>query len=230
MTFHLNKIVPWGRSYNEYVAMFALSETEFSRNILGCGDGPASFNSILTKAGGKVISIDPLYQFSADEIKQRIQETYSEVMEQTRQNQNEFVWNHISSVEELGDIRMGAMQTFLADYSAGKKEGRYLAMSLPKLSFEVGQFDLALCSHFLFLYSQQLSTEFHLNSIKEMCKVANEVRIFPLLELGAVKSRHLTLVSSQLQKEGYQIDIVEVDYEFQKGGNQMMKVWGRVKT
>lgn len=224
MSFHLNKVVPWGRTYDEYVAMFALSETDLSGKILGCGDGPASFNSTLTKAGGKVISIDPLYQFSADEIKQRIQETYLEVMEQTRQNQDEFVWNHISSVEELGQVRMSAMQTFLADYSVGKEEGRYLAMSLPKLSFEFGQFDLALCSHFLFLYSQQLSTEFHLNSIKEMSKVANEVRIFPLLELGSIKSRHLTQVSSQLQKKGYQVDMVKVDYEFQKGGNQMMKV------
>jgi len=222
----LEKIVPWGRSFDEYVAMFALSEQDLTGNLLGCGDGPASFNSRLTQAGGNVISIDPIYQFSTDEINSRIKDTYTEVMAQTRQNQDEFVWQHISSVEELGRVRMAAMQAFLADYSTGKKEGRYLPISLPELPFEDRQFDLALCSHLLFLYSQLLSATFHLNAITEMCRVANEVRIFPLLELGAIKSRHIDTVSSLLSAKGYQVSIIKVDYEFQKGGNEMMKIVG----
>jgi len=226
MSFNLKKVVPWGRSYDEYVAMFALSEKCLKKYILGCGDGPASFNSLLTKAGGKVTSIDPIYQFGVDEIRSRIKATFPEVMEQTCQNQEEFVWNHISSPEELGQIRMNAMQAFLADYPTGKEEGRYLPMSLPQLPYEDRQFDLALCSHLLFLYSQHFSAEFHRNSIKEMCRVAGEVRLFPLLELGSIKSRHIDPVSSQLRAEGYQISIVKVDYEFQKGGNQMMRIVG----
>ncbi|MCI5142695.1 MAG: SAM-dependent methyltransferase, partial [Candidatus Electrothrix sp. ATG1] len=43
MTFQLKEIVPWGRSFQEYVAMFALSEDDLGKRILGCGDGPASF-------------------------------------------------------------------------------------------------------------------------------------------------------------------------------------------
>jgi hypothetical protein len=50
--------------------------------------------------------------------------------------------------------------------------------------------------------------------------------VFPLLELGAVKSRHLDIVLSQLTSDGYQTDIVKVPYEFQKGGNEML-VLGR---
>ena len=41
------------------------------------------------------------------------------------------------------------------------------------------EFDLALCSHLLFLYSEQLTADFHLASIRELCRVAGEVRVFP---------------------------------------------------
>ena len=36
---------PWGRNLAEYSAMFKLSSTELEASILGCGDGPASFNA-----------------------------------------------------------------------------------------------------------------------------------------------------------------------------------------
>lgn len=66
MAFELSGVVPWGRSYAEYVAMFALSDEDLNRRILGCGDGPAAFNAGLTGRGGSVVSVDPLYAFSAD--------------------------------------------------------------------------------------------------------------------------------------------------------------------
>lgn len=224
MAFTLDKIVPWGRSFDEYVAMFALSREDLEKHILGCGDGPASFNSILTKHGGQVLSIDPIYHFSEDEIRNRIYETYAEVIEQTRQNKDEFVWHHISSVEELGRVRMEAMKEFLSDYPTGQKAGRYIEASLPTLPFKDGAFDIALCSHFLFLYSEQLSEGFHVQSIKELCRVSYEVRVFPLLELGAKKSRHLERIIDRLAKDGFAVSIEKVPYEFQKGGNEMMKI------
>lgn len=66
MAFELSRVVPWGRSYAEYVAMFALSDEDLKRRILGCGDGPAALNAGLTGRGGSVVSVDPLYAFSAD--------------------------------------------------------------------------------------------------------------------------------------------------------------------
>jgi SAM-dependent methyltransferase len=224
MAFSLGKIVPWGRSFEEYVAMFALSRGDLAKRILGCGDGPASFNCALTGQGGYVISADPVYHFSVDEIESRINETYEEVIRQTRNNKDEFVWQHISSVEELGRIRMEAMKEFLADYPAGRKEGRYIEASLPNLPFNDGAFDLALCSHFLFLYSEQLSEDFHIRSIKELCRVSSETRIFPLMELGTRRSRHLESVAAGLDKNGFAVTIEKVPYEFQKGGNEMMKI------
>jgi len=226
MAFTLDKVVPWGRSFEEYAAMFSLSGEELKKRILGCGDGPAGFNCRLTRRGGRVVSVDPLYRFRTDEIRKRIDETYAEVMDQTRKNQHEFVWDRIASVEDLGKVRMAAMNDFLSDYPAGFREGRYVDADLPALPFKDGEFDMALCSHFLFLYSPQLSEEFHLRSIKELCRVAHEARIFPLVELGSIPSRHLEPVLDRLKEEGFEATVEPVPYEFQKGGNRMLRVRG----
>jgi hypothetical protein len=224
VSFTLDRIVPWGRSYTEYVSMFSLSENDLDLCILGCADGPSSFNSELTKHGGKVISADPLYQYTKEQISQRIHDTYNEVLEQTRKNSDEFVWSTIHSVEELGQIRMSAMQDFLGDYEKGSSEGRYVPDSLPFLSFDEKQFQLALCSHFLFLYSDQLNLDFHIHCVHEMCRVAHEVRIFPLLKLGAAPSPHVKPVIKKIETMGYEADIIQVDYEFQRGGNNMLRI------
>jgi len=224
MAFTLNDIVPWGRQLDEYVEMFALCEADLAKRILGCGDGPASFNAELTGRAGRVVSVDPIYRFSPEEIRRRVDETYDVVMEQTRRNAHEFVWNRIPSIDELGRMRRRAMEAFLADYRRGRAEGRYVDASLPQLPFAEREFDLALCSHFLFLYSEQLSADFHVESIEELCRIAGEVRIFPLLELGSKRSRHLDAVLTRLRNDGLDVRVEAVSYEFQRGGNQLLKV------
>jgi len=204
--------------------MFALSEQDLERRILGCGDGPASFNTQLTARGGSVVSCDPLYQFSAQQIKQRIEASYRTVMEQTGQNQDKYVWQSIPSLDELGRIRMSAMRDFLADYERGKRAGRYVGGEAPSLPFAPDAFDLALSSHFLFPYTDNLSLEFHQRAILDMLRVAQEVRIFPLLTYNAETSPYLEPVVEGLEEAGYKVSIEAVPYEFQKGGNEMMMV------
>jgi len=223
MAFELENVVPWGRSLQEYVAMFALTPSDLQKKLLGCADGPASFNYELQRDGGKICSIDPLYQFSGAQIAQRIEDTYAKVMQQLEQNQADYVWRKIPSVQILGEMRLAAMLLFLQDYSLGKSEGRYITGELPHLPFATQQFELALCSHFLFLYSTQLSSEFHQQAILEMLRVAEEVRIFPLLDLAGQPSPHVDPVITLLQQH-YRIEIIPVAYEFQRGGNQMLRI------
>ena len=224
MAFRYENVVPWGRSYEEYLRMFDLRPDDLKGRILGCADGPASFNSELTRRGGRVVSVDPLYEFSADEIAQRIEETRDEVISQTRREQHRFVWDTIGSVEELARIRMAAMKAFLDDYESGKSDGRYLAAGLPDLPFEDREFDLALSAHFLFFYTDQLSLDFHRAGLLELCRVAREVRIFPLLDVNGVRSRHLEPILAELESSGLDAEIREVPYEFQRGGNQMLRI------
>ena len=222
MAFTLENIVPWGRSYDEYAAMFALSREDVQRRILGCGDGPAAFNAELTRQGGRVVSVDPLYAYGVEQIRDRIAVTYPTVMEQARQNRDAYLWDNIPSVDALGRLRMSAMEIFLADFAAGQGAGRYVAGALPSLPFADGSFDLALSSHFLFLYSQQLALGFHLQGLREMLRVAREVRIFPLLTLDGQASPHVAPLTAELAAEGCRVERRRVPYEFQRGGNEML--------
>ena len=97
--FTLEEVAPWGRSFEEYRRMFALSDEELGLRILGCGDGPSSFNAVASRRGSNVCSCDPLYRFTADEIRTRIAATYVTMLEQTRRNASQFVWKTISSPE-----------------------------------------------------------------------------------------------------------------------------------
>jgi len=222
--FTLEQVVPWGRSFDEYRAMFAISDADLAGRILGCGDGPASFNTRATGAGASVVSCDPIYRWSADEIRERIDQTYEQVLEQARLNCHEFVWETISSVDVLGRVRMTAMREFLADYPNGGRAGRYVAAQLPSLPFADGEFDLALCSHLLFLYSDQLGEALHRASVIELARVAREVRVFPLIALGGVPSPFVEGCVTLLREKGYDASVERVAYEFQRGGNQMLRV------
>ena len=222
--FTLDKVVPWGRSFDEYRRMFALTETDLGLKIVGCGDGPANFNAEATRRGSTVVSCDPIYRYDVDRLRERIGATSEEILEQTRRNATEFVWTVIRSVAELGEVRIAAMNDFLEDYPAGRAHGRYVDAALPDLPFDDLSFDLALSSHFLFLYTTQLGDSFHRHAIREMCRVAAEVRIFPLLALGAVPSPLVEPVAAEFGRDGFGVSIEDVPYEFQRGGNKMMRI------
>jgi len=226
--FTLDGIVPWGRSFDEYRRMFALSEGDRRSSILGCADGPASFNAEATRQGLRVVSCDPLYRFAADAIRARIAAIFDEMVVQTRQNAGGFVWDEtIPSVDALGRLRASAMERFLDDYEAGRRAGRYVDAGLPSLPFADGQFDLAVCSHFLFLYAKQLTLEFHVAAARELARVAREVRVFPLVALGGAPSAYVDPVAETMRRDGFDVAIDTVPYEFQRGANRMLRVTRR---
>ena len=220
----LNEIVPWGRSLDEYRRMFALQPADLSRTMLGCGDGPASFNAEATALGYRIVSCDPIYVFTADEIAARVQTCYDTIIEQVRHDSSRYLWNLFRDADELGRHRLATMNSFLADYEHGRSAGRYVAAALPALPFADGAFDLCFCSHLLVLYSDQLDLDFHLSAAHELLRVARQVRIFPVVDLDCRPSRHVDPLSSHLQAVGYQVDVQMVPYEFQRGGNQMMSI------
>ena len=219
MPVKLETIVPWGRSLGEYAQCFSLSEVEMHRSILDCGGGPSSFNAEMTVGGRRVISVDPIYQFSADEIRQHVQAVRDPLIDEVRRQSTQFVWDYIRSPEHLEELRMAAMDRFLEDYAANTNCDRYQPQSLPKLDFSDQKFELALCSHLLFLYSDLLDEAFHIAAIGELLRMADEVRIFPVTDLSGAHSPHLQAVRKQFNAE-----LVQVDYEFLRGANQMLVI------
>lgn len=220
----LDNVVPWGRSFEEYRTMFALSQDDLNKKILGCGDGPASFNAEGTERGFTITSCDPIYQFTAEEIRRQIDHVYPKIIAKMEQEAENYIWEALGSVEQLGKVRMRAMSRFLSDFMQGCEQRRYVPASLPHLPFSNSQFDLALCSHYLFLYSDHVDGAAHLASTRELLRVASEVRIFPIVSLDGNPSKHLDLVMTFLSDTGIDVSLQPVRYRFQKGATEMLVV------
>lgn len=222
--FDLKDVLPWGRNRAEYMALFDLGGIDPKTKILDCASGPASFNAEMTAAGYQVISADPLYAFSARDIEGRVEETRTQMIAGLRAARHRFDFKWHGTIERHEEIRMNAVHHFLNDFEDGKREHRYHAEALPELSFDDESFDLALCSHFLFLYSDHLDTGEHVACITEMMRVGTEARIFPLLDLDGNPSRHIDPVRIALEQRGFSSAIQKTNYEFQKGGHSMLRI------
>lgn len=221
MAFCLNSVVPWGRNMNEYRLMFQLSDSDMAKKIAGFGDGPASFNYEATQKGYSVTSFDPIYRFSKNDLQKRIEEVRISVMEQMKENADNYVWTHIKSLDELENVRMSAMQLFLSDYERGKEEQRYICHELPeKLPYMDKTFDIGLSSHFLLMYTI-LGYDFHIKAMNEMLRVCKEIRIFPIVDLDANKTELISNVIDYFNNH-YNVEIRDTQYEFQKGNNKML--------
>lgn len=224
MAVHFDQIVPWGRLRAEYELMFDLSAMDFSGGVLDCGGGPSSFTAEIHRQGYRAVSVDPIYSYSGLEIRSRFEATAGPMLAQVRATPNDWVWSFHGDPDGLLANRRSALEKFLADYETGLRERRYVAGELPALPFDAGSFGLALCSHLLFLYSDLLSADFHIRALRELCRVAREVRVFPLLTLQRKPSPHLSSVRAGLEKDGWATDVIRVNYEFQRGSNEMLRV------
>jgi hypothetical protein len=201
MTSALTNVMSWGYSLDDYAAMFALSVEDRSRSILGCGDGASSFNAEGTAQGMRVVSVDALYDLRTAQIQSQIDATPG-----------------------IAAARLAAMQRFLADYPDGLNQGRYVSGTLPELPFMDNTYDLALCSHLQILADGQHDAACYLSAVQELCRVAEEVRIFLLAEVGTTSSPHLVEVETAMQAFGFSVARVPIGGEILTGANQMLRI------
>ena len=110
---------------------------------------------------------------------------------------------------------------------AGNEEhpGTYRAAALPDLPFPDDAFDLALCSHLLFTWSDLLDEAWHEGALDELLRVARQVRVFPLVVQGSGDAvPFLPRLLDRLRDQGHVARVVDVPYEFQRGGNRVLEV------
>ena len=144
MAMQLNQVVPFGRSFDEYVKMFSLSEADLQKSILSVADGPASFNAEGTERGCRIQSVDPLYGFSGKEIRDRFYAVLNGIINQITATPNDWVWRYHTSAKALKAHRIQVTERFCADYEAGKKAGRYRFGELPTLTDPDDRYELSL--------------------------------------------------------------------------------------
>lgn len=224
----ITEVVHWGRDLAEYRQMFALTETDLEKRILGCSDGPACFNAEMTALKHHVVSFDPLYGMSLERIEERIHEgvDFGRSLSQARHD-DLFSWNSegYATIDGVIGRHDTAMHKFLEDFRTEGEGKRYVAGGLPNLPFDDDSFDLALCGHYLFLYSHLLSLQHHLDSIHELLRVAREVRIHPLVNLTPERSPFVDPVIDTLRAEGYNVNELNLgQYERLAGGSTTLQI------
>ncbi|MFB7663664.1 methyltransferase domain-containing protein [Kitasatospora sp. NPDC056138] len=217
------------RSFDEYRAMFALSDHDLSLRILDCPGGAANFVAVAGARGTDAVAVDPQYGGGRNRygegrdalgalVLREIEHKHAFLVE----NAANFVWTWFGDVERYTRLRAQAARTFAADLAA--RPDRYVAGALPHLPFADRSFDLVLSSHLLFSYGAQLDEDFHLSALLELARVAaRQVRLFPLL-LHTSDERYgaLDRIREELACHGIPTRLEQVDYEFQPGGNEAL--------
>jgi SAM-dependent methyltransferase len=210
--------------------MFDLTEKEMVKKILEYGCGPSAVNAELSKRAKAMISCDPLFTLDKDTLYSKVNLIFHDMTERILRDQKIFDFSRYGSPQVLIDARQEGITTFFADYEQGKKENRYQGVSEYALPFPDFHFDYALSSHYLFADLDDQDVDFHLEVIKELARVAKEVRIFPLIDRHNQPSPFLGPVLLGLQKEHFGVEVREVAYHLQPCGNAMLRVWAQQCT
>jgi len=142
------------RSYEEYVRMFALTESELAQgSILDVAGGASSFTAESNAKGYKTIAADPLFHYDAEYLMQFAEEEIEISTTKLTRIQESFDWSFYGHPAQHRERRIRSAEQFIADYRSNPSH--YTFASLPELPFEDYSFQHVLCSHFLFLYADQ---------------------------------------------------------------------------
>ena len=225
---------PWGavkgpiftsRTWLEYMKMFNLDAGDMCYGkILDCAGGASSFTAHMSGERCNVVAVDMLYNEEPDVLADKCQAHLELLIDHigliADVSVDGSVWSFFKDVDDLKEQRKLACDEFIRDYRDHRD--RYVPAELTNLPFDDNSFNLVLSSHLLFIYDHRLDYDFHLNTIKEMLRVSSEeLRIYPLVNRG-IKSLYVNRIISDL--EYLDVDILKVDYEFRKGGNEMMVI------
>ncbi|MEU7041112.1 class I SAM-dependent methyltransferase [Streptomyces varsoviensis] len=210
------------RSFDEYRAMFALSDDDLALRVLDCPGGSASFTALAGERGTDAVAVDPQYGVGRAELGKLVEREIAHKHAFMTENAAKFVWSWFGDAERYTRLRTEAARTFAADLRA--RPERYVEGSLPSLPFPERSFDLVLSSHLLFSYGAQLDEAFHLSSLIELARVARrQVRLFPLVHhTSDIRYEPLDRLRKALDGFGVASRIDRVDYAFQPGGDEML--------
>lgn len=223
--FQTDDVILLGRTFDEYARMFRLDDELLrSARILDAASGVSSFCAEANARGYRVTASDRIYSLSANEIEQRCRRDLENSLGQLTPIAQNYVWQYFPDLDTLRAAREQAYRAFLPDYRRYGQE-RYIPTSYPNSAFADDQFDLALVSHFLFLYDEQLDYDFHRQTLLELLRITTrEVRLFPLVNLRTERAAALTQLLDDPVFAPYRISIEPVDYEFIRNSAEMLVV------
>ena len=218
----LDRVVLLGRTYDEYTRYFGLEMEQWrGKKILDVASGVGSFRAEAAALGHDVTAADRIYDISPEELAPRCAADLDHIIDSVR-DLNVYRWdNFYGTPERLRGLRERAYKTFLQDYREQRE--RYVRVELPRLPFRDGEFDLTLLSYLLFVYENQLSYDFHLQSIRELMRVTRgEARIYPTVTFEAEPSKYLAKLGEDLIE--FSVEVINTDFEFLRNSNNFLQI------
>lgn len=221
----LKDIVLIGRTFNEYYKMFDISSIDAKKEkILDVASGVSSFCAEANSKGYDVTASDRIYCFSAEEIEEKCSKDLALTMKRLSDVKDLYKWEFYKNIGDLEKERKKAYTRFIEDFKQ-KLDTVYIKTEYPKSNFKDKRFTIALVSHFLFIYDEHLDYEFHKQTIKEIVRTTSkEIRIFPIVNLKGEKSMFVNRIMNDDDFTMCKMQIIKVDYEFVKGGNEMLTI------
>ena len=223
----MRKLVLWGYDVDEYEKMFDLSAPTKATTWLEYGCGPSAVNAQCHEKGMSVVSCDPMFVLDKATLSTKVSLVFEDMLTELMNHQEKFDLEPYANLDALVARRRAGMAKFFADYDQGLSEKRYLPITSHTLPFDDFSFDMALSSHYLFADLPGQDVAFHLQAIRELARVAKEVRIAPLIDRYGQTSSILGPVLLGLQQEGYGVEVRDVNYSLQQKSNAMLRVWAQ---
>lgn len=220
----IDRIIFIGRTFDEYVDMFNLQiENLKNKKILDCPAGACSFTALGRNNAFEVQACDIAYTFKTNDLYNKGKQDVEHAIEKMELSKSNYNWSYFKNTSDLKTHRLQALEDCTEDMK--KHPNSYQSVSLPELPYEDNEFDILLSAHFLFMYSDRLDYNFHIQTIDEMLRVASEeIRIFPLINLEGKRYENLNDIIKYLNELGYTTEEIKVNYEFQTNANTMLKI------
>lgn len=201
-------------SMADYRLMFDLSDQDLQHSILEYPGGVSCFNTQMYQAGySNVVSADASYCLLPIDMLKHTEFLLQKIAEKV---------DAVNETLALFNTSRELVKQFLADYSAGVRDGRYIAAVMPKLPFNDHQFTLALSSSKVF--GETINTA--CDTIAELSRVAQEVRIFSLLDKQD-QAANFGPILLALQEQNFGVEIKKIPYQSDQHSNVMLRVWAK---
>jgi hypothetical protein len=215
-----------GRTAEEYERVFELDLSAWKgESILDCPGGACAFVAAANERGVEAVAADLLYDTPPDELREKCEADLDAAIAGFDGVEDQFVWSFYDDVADVRAHGTAAYEQFIEDYEDHYGTDRSVPAQLPDLPFADDSFSLVLSAHLLLLYVDDLSHEFHEESLLELARVASdEVRAYPLARFDGKRYPRLDDRREALAAEGYDTAVRSVPFAFQRADPEMLVI------
>jgi len=144
-----------------------------------------------------------MYHASAAEILRRSAESRGRIHHYQSDHPDQFHWPYLGS--PAANLRCAEVSADLFGVDFAANPGGYVPATLPRHPFPDQRFHLALSGYLLFTYADRLSLDDHVGALRELLRVSEEVRAFPLIDITGAQYPHLDALRSALEDDGVSV-------------------------